>query len=545
MATSILHIKSEVECHVYLFDEDKGIVTPGKYFNLEVRKGKQELLFVSTMDDTVRCRLFYEVEEQDTDFSVNVKRSQFKQYTPKILDELCLAEQGDARAQYNLGVCYYFGEGVEQDYEEAVKWYRKAAEQGYARAQYNLGVCYYNGEGVEQDYEKAVKLYREAAEQGSSSAQCNLGVCYNNGVGVEQDYEEAVKWYRKAVVQEYAFGQLEGFRSCVCKGNGVEQVYAIAQYYLGMCYYYGEGVKQDYEAAVKLYREAAEQGVADAQCELGLCYYFGEGVEQDYEEAVKWYRKAAEQGYASAQYNLGVCYYNGKGVEQDYEEVVKWYRKAAEQGHPRAQYHLKKLRDEKIEKTAKTPYYLFFDTETTGVPRDYKAPASNTNNWPRLVQLGWILSDENGMTISSGCEIVKPDGFVIPADAARVHGITTQKATREGKTLREVIDSFLKDARQSKIVVGHNISFDQHIVGAELFRLGITDSISNAKSICTMEIGTGFCKIPSYNGYKWPKLQELYRKLFGTNFEDAHDAMADIKATKKCFFEMKRLGIVK
>ena len=266
---------------------------------------------------------------------------------------------------------------------------------------------------------------------------------------------------------------------------------------------------------------------------------------QDYEEAVKWYRKAAEQGYASAQYNLGVCYYNGKGVEQDYEEVVKWYRKAAEQGHPRAQYHLKKLRDEKIEKTAKTPYYLFFDTETTGVPRDYKAPASNTNNWPRLVQLGWILSDENGMTISSGCEIVKPDGFVIPADAARVHGITTQKATREGKTLREVIDSFLKDARQSKIVVGHNISFDQHIVGAELFRLGITDSISNAKSICTMEIGTGFCKIPSYNGYKWPKLQELYRKLFGTNFEDAHDAMADIKATKKCFFEMKRLGIVK
>ena len=155
------------------------------------------------------------------------------------------------------------------------------------------------------------------------------------------------------------------------------------------------------------------------------------------------------------------------------------------------------------------------------------------------------MTDEYGNSITSGCEIVKPDGFVIPVDAARVHGITTEKATREGKPLREVIYSFLKDARGSKTIVGHNISFDQHIVGAELFRLGITDSISEVESICTMKVGTDFCKIPGYNGYNWPKLQELYRKLFGTSFEDAHDAMADIKATKRCFFEMKRLGIVK
>ena len=184
MGTSILHIKSEVECHVYLFDEDKGIATPGKYFNLEVRKGEQELLFVSTKDETVRCRLLYEVEEHDTDYRITIARTQFKQYTQEILeilDELCLAEQGDAEAQFCMGVRYTNGRGVEQDDEEAVKWYRKAAEQGNASAQCNLGWCYDNGEGVEQDYEEAAKWYRKAAEQGNASAQYNLGVRYTNG----------------------------------------------------------------------------------------------------------------------------------------------------------------------------------------------------------------------------------------------------------------------------------------------------------------------------------------------------------------------------
>jgi DNA polymerase III epsilon subunit-like protein len=197
-----------------------------------------------------------------------------------------------------------------------------------------------------------------------------------------------------------------------------------------------------------------------------------------------------------------------------------------------------------IDSTSVIPYYLFFDTETTGVPRDYNAPASNTRNWPRLVQLGWIVTDEEGNVLSQGNEIVKPEGFVIPADAARVHGITTERAQREGKPLREVIEAFLKDAEHTKCIVGHNISFDQKVVGAELYRLGIPDTISTAKSLCTMQAGTDYCKIPGYYGYKWPKLQELHHKLFGCDFEDAHDAMADITATKKCFFEMRKRGLI-
>jgi DNA polymerase III epsilon subunit-like protein len=115
---------------------------------------------------------------------------------------------------------------------------------------------------------------------------------------------------------------------------------------------------------------------------------------------------------------------------------------------------------------------------------------------------------------------------------------------REGKPLRSVIGDFLKSAEKARCLVGHNVVFDQKVIGAELCRLGIKDTISTVKAICTMEVGKDFCKIPGgYYGYKPPKLQELHQKLFGTTFDNAHDAMADVKATKRCFFELKRLDI--
>ena len=146
--------------------------------------------------------------------------------------------------------------------------------------------------------------------------------------------------------------------------------------------------------------------------------------------------------------------------------------------------------------------------------------------------------------MSQGNEIVKPDGFIIPDAAFRVHGISTEKAKQEGKPLRDVIGAFLRDANKAKCLVGHNVSFDQKIIGAELYRLGVADTVSEKKSLCTMKVGTDFCKIPGYYGYKFPKLQELHEKLFGVKFEDAHDAMADIKATEKCFWELRKLNLI-
>jgi TPR repeat protein len=104
------------------------------------------------------------------------------------------AEAGDATAQSNLGFMYEKGQGVEQDFKEAVKWYQKAAEQGYAAAQHNLGSMYEKGQGVEQDFKEAVKWFQKAADQGYADAQHNLGLMYGMGQGMEQDYVTAYAW---------------------------------------------------------------------------------------------------------------------------------------------------------------------------------------------------------------------------------------------------------------------------------------------------------------------------------------------------------------
>ena len=122
--------------------------------------------------------------------------------TDKIADLRMKAENGDVRSQYELGVAFDFGKlGLEKNYTEAVKWFRKAAEQNNAAAQDNLGQCYAAGEGVEQDYAGAAKWYRKAAEQNDNSAQYDLGLCYANGEGVSKNYAEAYKWWTLAADQ--------------------------------------------------------------------------------------------------------------------------------------------------------------------------------------------------------------------------------------------------------------------------------------------------------------------------------------------------------
>ena len=111
------------------------------------------------------------------------------------------AEQGAANAQNDLGVMYYNGEGVPQDYVEAVRWYRLAADQGFAVAQLNLGVMYDRGRGVPQDYVEAVRWYRLAVDQGFAAAQYNLGFMYDRGRGVTLDYVEALKWVNLAAAR--------------------------------------------------------------------------------------------------------------------------------------------------------------------------------------------------------------------------------------------------------------------------------------------------------------------------------------------------------
>lgn len=188
--------------------------------------------------------------------------------------------------------------------------------------------------------------------------------------------------------------------------------------------------------------------------------------------------------------------------------------------------------------------YLFFDTETTGLPLNRKAPVSDLNNWPRMVQLAWLLYDGNGNKISGKDYIIKPEGYIIPAEASKIHGITTERANAEGLNLQTVLWDFVSQVNKAEFLVAHNMKFDEKIVGAEFLRSKMPNSIASKKRICTMEKATNFCAIIGNYGYKWPTLTELHYKLFRTGFEESHNAAADIIATAKCFWELKRQGII-
>ena len=188
--------------------------------------------------------------------------------------------------------------------------------------------------------------------------------------------------------------------------------------------------------------------------------------------------------------------------------------------------------------------YFFFDTETSGLPRNWSAPASDVTNWPRLVQIGWACCDAAGQVLRTQQHLIKPQGFSISRQAAELHGITTERALREGVDLGPVLTEFCSEVRACRVVVAHNLDFDQRIVQAELIRAGLTDAFARKKRCCTMKETADFCQLPGKYGYKWPSLTELHRKLFGKPFEGAHGALADAEACMRCFFQLRELGVL-
>lgn len=189
--------------------------------------------------------------------------------------------------------------------------------------------------------------------------------------------------------------------------------------------------------------------------------------------------------------------------------------------------------------------YLIFDTETTGLPRNYSAPLSDFDNWPRCVQLAWQVHDETGKLISQGDFIVKPDGFTIPFNSEKVHGISTERANREGIPLTDVMEIFDKDLEKSAFVIGHNLEFDLSIMGSEYLRMKRDNPLTSKVAIDTKDESTEYCALPGGRGrYKWPTLAELHDKLFEVGFEEAHNAAADVDATARAFLELVRIGVI-
>jgi len=189
---------------------------------------------------------------------------------------------------------------------------------------------------------------------------------------------------------------------------------------------------------------------------------------------------------------------------------------------------------------------LFLDTETTGLPK-YSA-TDPTEKWPRVVQLAWSLYDNEGHRESLKSFIIYPTDFSIPADSARIHGITTERAKSEGVSLYKVLPEFNADVERATSVIAHNLDFDLPIVHTEFARCKMTTTILEKQNFCTMkprEI-VSWCKIPKANGYgyKWPTLNELHMQLFQEAFTGSHNAGADVEACARCYFELRKRGII-
>tara|TARA_R110002051_G_scaffold65839_3_gene119489 strand:- start:993 stop:5378 length:4386 start_codon:yes stop_codon:yes gene_type:complete len=187
--------------------------------------------------------------------------------------------------------------------------------------------------------------------------------------------------------------------------------------------------------------------------------------------------------------------------------------------------------------------YLIFDTETTGLPKRWNAPYTDTDNWPRCIQIAWQLHDEMGNLLEHQDYLVQPEGFNIPYDAEQIHGISTALAEQNGIPLAEVLEKFNTVMAKTKFIVGQNVGFDLNIMGAEFHRLGVENSLQELPVLDTCTEHTAeLCQIPGGRGgkFKLPTLTELHEYLFGEPFGEAHNATADVEATTRCFLELVR-----
>jgi len=210
-----------------------------------------------------------------------------------------LAKAGDPDAQYNLGVMYLKGLGVQRDPQAAADLFERAANQGAATARFALGSMFASGHGVAQDGKVAAKWFGLAAEQGHDEAAYRLGLLHLYGHGVDEDGVTAIKWIEHA-------------------GNAGNLV---ALTHLGMLFHMGERVPNDDLVAAQWYRKAADTGFAPAQDLLAGMYERGLGVAESYEKAIEWAERAAEQGYFKAQSHVGKLYYEGNGLSVPGDEV--------------------------------------------------------------------------------------------------------------------------------------------------------------------------------------------------------------------------------
>lgn len=260
------------------------------------------------------------------------------------------ADLEDSSAMQAIGYCHLTGLVLEQDFEKAAYFYKKAAENGNALAMANLGVFYLNGVGLEVDEKEGMSWLKYSAERSEPYAMYQLGECLANGVGGIEDVAGAINWYQKAAKKGSAdaMWKLGNYAASEDNEADAEKWYSRAalagsdelKYSLGLYYFKGYLGKRDYKKSLYWFQEAAKNGNADAMFLLGMSFSDGLGTEENCSSAAKWYKKAIEKGNVSAMANLAVLYDYGRGVEENLEKAASLYQEAAENGDIKAMVNL-------------------------------------------------------------------------------------------------------------------------------------------------------------------------------------------------------------
>lgn len=209
----------------------------------------------------------------DADLKAWAEAAARKDYAAAIRELRPVAEKGNARAQFELGIIYLYGEGVAASDKIAASWFRKAAEQGYILAKLSLGTMYVDGRGVPQDFTEGRLLLTAAAQAGNEFAALNLGKLYEKGKGVDQDFSEALRWYRVAADQNNPVGE----------------------HRVGNYYWIGQGVERNMLEARRWLQRSADQGDPSSQADLSLIYFRGDGVIPNNQHACFWSRLALKR----------------------------------------------------------------------------------------------------------------------------------------------------------------------------------------------------------------------------------------------------------
>ena len=261
------------------------------------------------------------------------------------------ANQGNSKAQHDLGILYLEGKDISKDERKAFQWFEKSAKNKYGKAQYQVSFMYAEGIGVGKDLRKALEWIKKSAQQGYPLAQYDLGLMYGKGLEVGKDFRKMFEWMKKSAQQGYPPAQYHlgamyrgGIGTTKNEANAIEwykkcehdQVQA--QYDLGIIYWN----RKNYSASFKWFLKAARNGDKDAQVALAFQYQVGDGTLKNPWEAFYWYRKSAEQGHKEAQLVLGQLYYLGKGITADEERAAYWIAESYKNGNKDA----KKVWDE-------------------------------------------------------------------------------------------------------------------------------------------------------------------------------------------------------